>query len=107
VLKANGINASFGITGVWDQANPDLIKRKVDEGHHIMNHTWNHPSFTGYSALPALTSAPARKLGLTRTADYIYQLTGHRTSRPTGGHRTAAATGRCARMPTMPATGKQ
>jgi peptidoglycan/xylan/chitin deacetylase (PgdA/CDA1 family) len=80
VLKANGIKASFGITGVWAQANPDLIKRMVAEGHQIMNHTWSHPSFTGYSASPALTSASARKYELTRTSDYIYQLTGFRTS---------------------------
>jgi len=76
LLQRNGIKASFGITGEWAQANPDLIERMVDEGHVILNHTWNHPSFTGYSASPALTSASARASQLTQTADYIETLTG-------------------------------
>ena len=80
VLKANGIKASFGITGVWAQNNPDLIQRMVSEGHMIINHTWSHPSFTGYSAQPALTSSTARTAELTKTADYIYTLTGYRTA---------------------------
>ncbi|CAN5598026.1 hypothetical protein BH23CHL5_BH23CHL5_24630 [soil metagenome] len=80
VLKANAIKASFGITGVWAQANLDLIKRMVNEGHMILDHTWSHPSFTGVSASPALTNAAARKLELTRTADYIYEVTGYRVS---------------------------
>jgi peptidoglycan/xylan/chitin deacetylase (PgdA/CDA1 family)/uncharacterized protein YgiM (DUF1202 family) len=80
VLKANGIRASFGITGDWARENPDLIERMVDEGHQILNHTWSHPSFTGVSASPALTNPAARKLELTSTSDYIYELTGYRTS---------------------------
>jgi peptidoglycan-N-acetylglucosamine deacetylase len=80
VLKANEIEASFGITGVWAQSNPDLIERMVNEGHQIINHTWSHPSFTGYSASPALTDPTARKAQLTRTADYIYTLTGYRAA---------------------------
>jgi len=80
VLKANGIKASFGITGRWAKANPDLIKRMVNEGHQIINHTWNHPSFTGVSMTPAVTDPAARKLELTRTSDYLYELTGYRTS---------------------------
>ena len=80
VLEANGIKASFGITGVWAQKNPDLIQRMVSEGHMIINHTWSHPSFTGFSAQPALTSSTARTAELTKTADYIYTLTAYRTA---------------------------
>lgn len=80
VLKANGIKASFGITGEWAEANPELIERMVDEGHQILNHTWSHPSFTGVSASPALTGSTARAAELTSTADYIFQLTGYRVS---------------------------
>jgi peptidoglycan/xylan/chitin deacetylase (PgdA/CDA1 family) len=68
-LKANGIHASFGMTGVWAEANPDLIRRIVDEGHHLINHSWNHPSF------PALNSAQ-RADQLRRTADLIRSQTG-------------------------------
>jgi peptidoglycan-N-acetylglucosamine deacetylase len=41
------IPATFAVTGVWAQGNPDLMQRIVAEGHHLMNHTWSHPSFTG------------------------------------------------------------
>jgi peptidoglycan/xylan/chitin deacetylase (PgdA/CDA1 family) len=49
ILKQYGIKASFGVTGKWAEANPDLVKRMVDEGHMVFNHTWNHLSFTGES----------------------------------------------------------
>src|SRR5688572_15223605 len=46
-LRDEGIKASFGMTGGWAGANPDLIHRMVNEGHHLMNHSWTHRSFTG------------------------------------------------------------
>jgi peptidoglycan/xylan/chitin deacetylase (PgdA/CDA1 family)/N-acetylmuramoyl-L-alanine amidase len=49
VLKEYGIHASFGMTGMWAEQNPDLVKRMADEGHMIFNHTYSHASFTGYS----------------------------------------------------------
>jgi peptidoglycan/xylan/chitin deacetylase (PgdA/CDA1 family) len=49
ILKQYDIKASFGVTGKWAEANPDLVKRMVDEGHMVFNHTWNHRSFTGES----------------------------------------------------------
>ncbi len=45
-LAANGIAASFGLTGAWVEANPDLVARIADEGHHIFNHSWSHADFT-------------------------------------------------------------
>ncbi|MGE3798964.1 MAG: polysaccharide deacetylase family protein, partial [Thermomicrobiales bacterium] len=77
VLEANGVNVTFGMTGKWAEENPDLVIRMVDEGHQLVNHTWSHPSFTGFSASPALTDPQARKRELTKTADYIYELTGY------------------------------
>jgi peptidoglycan/xylan/chitin deacetylase (PgdA/CDA1 family) len=47
ILRDEGITADFGMTGVWAQANPDLLRRIVAEGHHLINHSWNHPSFPG------------------------------------------------------------
>ena len=41
--------ASFGVTGQWAEANPDLIHRMVAEGHTVFNHTWSHQSWTGRS----------------------------------------------------------
>ena len=46
LLAAEGIHASFGMTGPWAEDNPDLIQRMVDEGHHLINHSWSHPDFT-------------------------------------------------------------
>ncbi|MGC4105045.1 MAG: polysaccharide deacetylase family protein [Thermomicrobiales bacterium] len=56
LFKKYGIHGSFGVTGNWAEQNPDLVKRMVDEGHLVFNHTLNHKSFTGYSTgAPALT----------------------------------------------------
>lgn len=44
VLKREGVPASFFIIGENGQANPELVKRIVREGHDIGNHTFTHPS---------------------------------------------------------------
>jgi len=49
VLKSRGVHATFGVTGAWVRANPDLARRIVAEGHLVVNHTDRHLSFTGYS----------------------------------------------------------
>ncbi|HEV2530056.1 MAG TPA: polysaccharide deacetylase family protein [Thermomicrobiales bacterium] len=49
LLADRGIVASFGITGEWAAANPDLVERMVADGHQVFNHTWSHQSFTGFS----------------------------------------------------------
>lgn len=49
LLAKYGVHASFGVTGAWAEQNPALVKRMVDEGHLVFNHTENHKSFTGYS----------------------------------------------------------
>ena len=47
LLQEHGASATFGITGLWAQQNPDLVQRMINEGHQIINHTWDHASFTG------------------------------------------------------------
>jgi peptidoglycan-N-acetylglucosamine deacetylase len=75
-LAAKGVKADFGMTGVWAEKNPDLIKRIVADGHHLMNHSWDHPSFTGYSTgKPPLTSAQ-RADQLKRTEDLMRKQAG-------------------------------
>jgi peptidoglycan-N-acetylglucosamine deacetylase len=60
-LATEGISATFGMTGRWAEANPGLVRRMVDEGHQLLNHTYDHPSFTGASTgTPALTAAERR-----------------------------------------------
>jgi peptidoglycan/xylan/chitin deacetylase (PgdA/CDA1 family) len=48
-LAGYGVRASFGLTGRWVEMNPELTERIAREGHVIINHTYSHPSFTGYS----------------------------------------------------------
>lgn len=80
VLRDEGVPASFGMTGLWAQASPDLIQRMAEEGHEMINHTWAHRSFTGYSAGRPLGVAE-RRLDLDRTEELLIGLTG-KSSKP-------------------------
>lgn len=42
VLKQNDVKATFFITGHYLNSEPDLVKRMIDEGHTIGNHTADH-----------------------------------------------------------------
>ena len=44
VLKANNVKATFFITGHYLNSAGDLVKRMIDEGHIVGNHTVNHYS---------------------------------------------------------------
>ncbi|MDU1442139.1 MAG: delta-lactam-biosynthetic de-N-acetylase [Clostridium cochlearium] len=44
VLKANNIKAAFFVVTPYIKTNKDLIKRMVDEGHLVCNHSVHHPS---------------------------------------------------------------
>lgn len=43
-LKEKGVKAVFFVTYDYCTANPDLVKRMIDEGHTVGNHTYSHPS---------------------------------------------------------------
>jgi peptidoglycan/xylan/chitin deacetylase (PgdA/CDA1 family) len=78
-LAANGIRASFGMTGRWAEQNPDLVRRIANEGHEFINHSYDHPSFTGLSTgEPPLTQAE-RWDQLDRTEAIIAQIAGATT----------------------------
>ncbi len=62
ILGTNGITATFGITGRFAASYPDVVARVAGAGHQIVNHSYDHPSFTGVS-----TSSPALPTAL-RTA---------------------------------------
>ena len=44
-LKAYGVRATFFIQGWWADRHPDLVRRMVEEGHEIGNHSNTHPDF--------------------------------------------------------------
>ena len=42
VLKANDVPAAFFLVGNYIEKNPDLVRRMVNEGHIVGNHTMHH-----------------------------------------------------------------
>ncbi len=76
-LKANGIHATFGMTGVWAEQNPDLVRRMVDEGHQLVNHTYDHASWTGYSTGKPPLSSAERANELAKTEAVVEQIAGY------------------------------
>ncbi|MEI6132203.1 MAG: polysaccharide deacetylase family protein [Bacillota bacterium] len=42
VLKQYNVKATFFVVGDQAKSNPDILRRMVDEGHLIGNHTYNH-----------------------------------------------------------------
>lgn len=43
ILKKEDVKATFFVIGERAQAHPEMVKRIVNEGHVIGNHTWDHP----------------------------------------------------------------
>jgi peptidoglycan/xylan/chitin deacetylase (PgdA/CDA1 family) len=77
LLRDEGIEATFGMTGVWAQANPELVQRMVAEGHQLINHTWDHSSLTGANTgMPALTPEQVSQQ-LADTEAVVRDLTGY------------------------------
>ena len=44
ILKENEVPAAFFVTGPYLKKETELVKRMVDEGHIVGNHSVNHPS---------------------------------------------------------------
>lgn len=71
-LAAHGLRASFGMTGKWAESNPDLLMRMVNEGHALINHTYDHPHME-------TLSTDLRLQQLARTEQIISGITGTTT----------------------------
>lgn len=78
-LADAGVPATFGMTGRWAEANPDLVERIAAEGHMIINHTYDHRSFTGLSDRLGGLSAASRRDELQSADAIIAPLIGHST----------------------------
>jgi peptidoglycan/xylan/chitin deacetylase (PgdA/CDA1 family) len=81
VLAAEGITASFGLTGDWAAANPALVRRIAVDGHHLINHSQNHLSFTGRSTSTAPLTSEQRRQELAEAEATISAIAG-RSTRP-------------------------
>lgn len=78
-LAANGLRASFGMTGKFAEAYPNLVQRIVNEGHTLINHTYSHKSFTGNSDGGGGLTQAQRWQELDQTEQIIHDLTGATT----------------------------
>ncbi len=48
-LKKHGAPAAFFLVGNYLETSPDLVKRMVEEGHTVANHTYHHPDMSKIS----------------------------------------------------------
>jgi peptidoglycan/xylan/chitin deacetylase (PgdA/CDA1 family) len=77
LLAGYGIRASFGMTGQWAEANPDLVQRMVVEGHMLFNHTWDHRSLTGANTGQPPMTADEVAWQVGETERVVRELTGY------------------------------
>ena len=52
-LKKHNAPAAFFVVGNMIETAPEIIKRMVDEGHIVGNHTYHHPDMSAISDLPS------------------------------------------------------
>lgn len=69
VLKEKDVPAAFFVTGHYLNSAPGLVKRMVEEGHIVGNHSWNHPS------LPEISDEELKE-ELEKVKEKFTQLTG-------------------------------
>ncbi len=66
ILKARRIRATFYVIGRNVLRYPDIVKRMVNEGHELGNHTWTHPHLSRLGNASVLRE-------LDRTSDAVYK----------------------------------
>lgn len=71
VLKEYNVHATFFVNGVKVKGNQEILKRMVEEGHTIGNHTTTHKYETLYKALDNL------KAEILDTNNRVYEATGY------------------------------
>ena len=73
------VKASFSLTGEWSEVHPDLVQAMAAGGHLLMNHSYDHPSFTGLSTGAGPLSTQQRIDELDRADAVIRSITGQTT----------------------------
>jgi len=73
ILKAHHVKAAFFLLGEQAEANPELVRRIVQEGHEIGNHSYTHPNLSRVSRRQA-------ELELNATQRLIEAITGRSTT---------------------------
>lgn len=54
-LKKHNVPATFFVVGNFLSDNPNLIKRMVEEGHIVGNHTYTHPDMSKISTMESFS----------------------------------------------------
>lgn len=52
-LKKHNVTATFFVVGHFLETAPDIVKRMVEEGHIVGNHTYHHPDMSSISDMEA------------------------------------------------------
>ncbi len=60
VLKKHDAPAAFFLVGNYIETSPELVKRMVDEGHLVGNHTYTHPDMSEISTKDAFADELAQ-----------------------------------------------
>ena len=69
LLVQRGVHVTIFGVGSWMKANPTLVRRMLDDGHEVANHTWSHQTMG-----PLGRSVVADEIK--RCADALAELTG-------------------------------
>jgi len=54
-LKKHKVSATFFLVGNYMSTEPDMVKRMIEEGHNVANHTYNHPNMSKISSMEAFS----------------------------------------------------
>lgn len=92
LLRQYQVRATFFLIGSKAEAHPQLVRRMLDEGHRLGNHSWSHPDFNRLSLA-------ARMDEIDRTDRVLEAFDGvrHHGVRPPSGAFSLALTLRLAR----------
>jgi peptidoglycan-N-acetylmuramic acid deacetylase len=52
-LKKHHVSVTFFLVGNYIETSPDLVKRMVEEGHKVANHTYSHPNMSKLCSIDA------------------------------------------------------
>lgn len=69
-LKKHDVKAAFFLVGHYMEEEPELVKRMIEEGHIVGNHTYNHPDMSKISDVESF------KKELTSLEELFKQITG-------------------------------
>nr|WP_238480923.1 polysaccharide deacetylase family protein [Desulforadius tongensis] len=72
ILNQKNVQATFFVIGNKARNYPEIIKRIVDEGHCLANHSWDHPY------LPRLSARDIQDQ-IVSTGSLLFNITGSRT----------------------------